>query len=122
MNTKKLWELAWLVPPLCWMMTIVIWLETLATVPPHDTHTQPLGPWWGLVLWVVIPIFWMMCSGFGLNDYYERELGWRKENYGPNNEYIRKVDTTPGKRIIMQWLAPFVLAYFIIVGKPHSTA
>jgi hypothetical protein len=73
------------------------------------------------VLWFIVPMFWMMCSGFGLNDRFERELGWRKENYGPNNEYYRMVDTTPGKRITLQWLAPFALAYFIIRSKRRSS-
>lgn len=109
MNTKKFWEAAWTVGIFGWMTTTVVW--TMSTRAPST------GEVIGLALWVASPIIWTIFSGFILNDMYGYYLGWRREHYGPENEYVRNMDTTPAKRITLQWLAPFVAIYFLLSGK-----
>jgi hypothetical protein len=112
MTKKKFWQVAYAVGFYGWALTLLVML--LGATFEDDGLDPPLV---FFILWVGLPIIWMICSGFILNDMYGYHLGWRREHYGPNNEYVRDVDTTPAKRIILQWLAPFTAAYFWLSGK-----
>jgi len=118
MNKDKFWGQAWMIGFLVWFVTLVGWLLSITMGTDQNPHPHPsVLAIVGLILWFVVPIFWAICSGFILTDMYGWHLGWRNQRYGPNKEYVREVDTTPAKRITLQWLAPFAMVYFLLSGK-----
>lgn len=104
---EKFWRAAWAGGVYGWGIFAMVQLLGIAI--KDDGYDPSLLFFLG---WVILPFVWMLCSGFGLNDHFAYELGYR-EHVTP--EGYRKVDdTTPAKRIILQWLAPIALCYFVI--------
>jgi hypothetical protein len=117
MNKKQFWELAWTVGTLGWFFTLIVMIMG-ASFPDDGLDPPP----WFFILWVGVPLVWMICGAFILNGPYGYQLGWREQYVVQtiNGEVIkgyRAVDTTPAKRITLQWLAPFAAMYFWLSGK-----
>lgn len=110
--SEKKWEIIfWVLLP-AWGAT-QLWLLVSSSQSSDHRALRVTA----FVLLFVLPIFWMVCSGIILNGVYKYQLGWRKERFGLNNEFVRDVDTTPAKRVTLQWLAPFAAIYFWLSGK-----